>query len=135
MLFYGKKRQLGIFCQFYIILVFKLKKKWKTLPLACHFWFWIGCIPWRGWGGQGTKHLVLYGEAQPLTCTFYIPSIYKWYPFHIPTSSLELCIPFNCCKSRILEIWVNCETRVNRELSSLYVVLYSNINKIFMFPF
>ena len=55
-------------------------------------------------GGGGTKHLVLYGEAQPLTCTFYIPSIYKWYPFHIPTSSLELCIPFNCCKSNIFEI-------------------------------
>ena len=25
-----------------------------------------------------------------------IPSIDKWYPFHIP--SLEFCIPFSCCK-------------------------------------
>ena len=40
-------------------------------------------------------------EVQPLTLIYtifdgkgisFIPSIHKWYPFHIP--SLELCIPF-----------------------------------------
>ena len=31
---------------------------------------------------------------------FRIPSIDKWYPFHIPC--LKLCIPFNCCKCTVI---------------------------------
>ena len=33
---------------------------------------------------------------------FRIPSIGKWYPFHM--SSLKHCIPFNCCKFIVLEV-------------------------------
>ena len=49
----------------------------------------------RGGGGEAPS------EVQPLTLVYtifdgkgisFIPSIHKWYPFHIP--SLELCIPF-----------------------------------------
>ena len=36
----------------------------------------------------------IWTEKVPLS---YIPSIYKWYSFNIP--SLELCIPVDCCKS------------------------------------
>ena len=37
-----------------------------------------------------------------------IPSIDKWYPFHIPI--LELCFPYNCCKCSFFKIWINHKT-------------------------
>ena len=54
-------------------------------------------------GGYSTKFYTgeALSEVQPLTLIYtvhdrkgipFIPSIHKWYPFHIP--SLELCIPF-----------------------------------------
>ena len=42
--------------------------------------------------GLITPGLQLIRKAE--ITAFAIPSIEKWYPFHIP--SLELCIPFNC---------------------------------------
>ena len=65
------------------------------------------------WGGEGYATNVytgsLHPEVEPFTilyiifsrkrCLFRIPSIDKWYLFHKPC--LELCIPFNCCKSSI----------------------------------
>ena len=69
-------------------------------------------------GGGGLLNKFLYGEAPPRGPTRYpfiyyfsrkrysfritIPSIDKWYPFHIP--HLELCIPlsFNCCKCIVI---------------------------------
>ena len=49
-------------------------------------------------------------KVQPLTilCTIFsrkrypvrIPSIEKWYPFHLPC--LKLCISFNCCKCTVI---------------------------------
>ena len=41
-----------------------------------------------------TLFCTILTEKVPLS---YIPSIYKWYSFNIP--SLELCIPVDCCKS------------------------------------
>ena len=51
----------------------------------------------RGGSTPGSNHLPLYipfwgAEKEPLSHPF----IDKWYPFHVV--SLELCIPFNCCK-------------------------------------
>ena len=54
-------------------------------------------------GGYSTKFYTgeAPSEVQPLTLIYtifdrkgisFIPSIHKWYPFHIPC--LELCIPF-----------------------------------------
>ena len=47
----------------------------------------------------------LYGEVPPPCLTLY-PCIYhfrrKRHPFHIP--SLELCVPFNCCKYTLFKI-------------------------------
>ena len=67
-------------------------------------------------GGGGLLNIFLYGEAPPRGPTRYpfiyyfsrkrysfsIPSIDKWYPFHIPR--LELCIPlsFNCWKCIVI---------------------------------
>ena len=46
-----------------------------------------------------------------------IPSIDKWYPFHIP-SSLALSIHFNCrCKFTVFKIWI---TYKNRTFSRLF---------------
>ena len=39
---------------------------------------------------------LLYTIFHEKGTSFVIPSIDRWYPFHIPC--LELCIPFNCCK-------------------------------------
>ena len=66
--------------------------------------------------GVGLLNIFLYGEAPPRGPTRYpfiyyfsrkrysfsIPSIDKWYPFHIPR--LELCIPlsFNCWKCIVI---------------------------------
>ena len=68
---------------------------------------------WRRLKSRGVLNKFLYGEAQhrgptpyPFIyhfsrkrCPFRIPSIDKWYPFHIPC--LELCIRFNCCKCAV----------------------------------
>ena len=67
----------------------------------------------RTWG-RGVLNKCLCGEAPPRGPTPYplihhfsqkrhfirIPSIDKWYSFHIPC--LGLCIPFNCCKLTLL---------------------------------
>ena len=64
-------------------------------------------------GGGGVLNKFLYGEAPPRGPTpypfvyqcslerspFRIPSIDKWYPFHVPC--FHLCIPFNCCKCTV----------------------------------
>ena len=42
-------------------------------------------------------------------CPYIIPSIDKWYPFHVP--SLLLLIIFNCFKGNVFEIWLNHKTR------------------------
>ena len=51
---------------------------------------------------QGVLNKCFYGEAPPRGPTTY-PFMYhfsrKRYPFDIP--SLELCIPFNCCKCTV----------------------------------
>ena len=66
-------------------------------------------------GGRGDSINVYTGrlrpEVQPLTLfnirrfsqkryPFCIPSIDKWYPFHIPC--LEFCILCNCCKTKYM---------------------------------
>ena len=38
-----------------------------------------------------------------------MPSIGKWYPFH--QTSLELCIPLNCCRYTVFKRWINHKTR------------------------
>ena len=44
-----------------------------------------------------TPYAFIY-HFSPKGYPFHIPSISdKWYPFHLPC--LELCIPFDCCKS------------------------------------
>ena len=67
----------------------------------------------RTWG-RGVLNKCLCGEAPPRGPTPYplihhfsqkrhfirIPSLDKWYSFHIPC--LGLCIPFNCCKLTLL---------------------------------
>ena len=64
-------------------------------------------------GGGGVLKKFLYREAPPRGPTpypfvyhfsrkryaFHIPSVGKWYPFHIPC--LELCISFICCKCTV----------------------------------
>ena len=45
-----------------------------------------------------------------------IPSMDKWYPFHI--SCLELCIPFNCCKCIFFMTWINLKPERFLEFSS-----------------
>ena len=63
-------------------------------------------------GGYSTKFYMgmqLCHNAQPLTLLytifaqkrypFHLPSIDKWYLFHVP--KLELCISFNCCKCTV----------------------------------
>ena len=66
----------------------------------------ISRAPCNGLAGGGSTYPML---IQPLTllcticlrkrCPFRIPSIDKWYHFHI--HCLELCIPFNCCKCTV----------------------------------
>ena len=66
----------------------------------------------KGGGGGGYSQQFLNGEASPRgptpypfwhfswnKCPFRIPTIDKWYSFHIPC--LELCSPFNCCKCTV----------------------------------
>ena len=50
--------------------------------------------------------------------SFRIPSIDKWYPFHIPC--LELCIHFNCCKCTVFSVGIN---HKNKTFSRLYQAL------------
>ena len=54
---------------------------------------------------------ILDGKGTP----FRIPSIDKWYPFHIPC--LELCNPFDCYKCTVILIRIN---HKNRKFSRLY---------------
>ena len=80
----------------------------------------------RKWGGgrDYTQKKVLSGEAQPHGLTpypFIPPFLTERYPFvylsltngtpltYLP--SLELCIPFKCCKYTVFEIWINHQTR------------------------
>ena len=42
-------------------------------------------------------------------CSFYIPGGYSNRLLHIP--SLELSIPFHCCKCSVFKIWINNKTR------------------------
>ena len=81
-------------------------------------------VLYAGGGGGVVSQKKLTGRlcpgVQPLTLTqkryhFCIPHIEKWYPFHIPT--LELCIPFNCCKCTVFTIWINHKTRTFSWLS------------------
>ena len=72
--------------------------------------------------GEGAQQM-LYEEAPPRSPTpyllhtifdskrspFRIPPIDQWDPFHIP--SIELCIPFNCCKWAVFNIWRSHKTR------------------------
>ena len=65
-------------------------------------------------GGEGLLKKFLHGGVPPRgrtltllytifsrkTHPFRIPSIDKWYPFHILCS--ELCAPFNCCKCIVI---------------------------------
>ena len=77
----------------------------------------------------------LYGEAlpevQPLNpfifyhfsrkrYPFCIPSIDKWYPYHIPC--LELCIPFTCCKCTVFLIGI---THKNKTFSRRFKAIKS----------
>ena len=52
-----------------------------------------GKAPPRG----STSYLFIYHFSRK-SYPFCIPSIDKWYPFHINIPCLELCTPFNCCK-------------------------------------
>ena len=74
-----------------------------------------------GWG-YSTKFYTgrLRPEVQPLTfcipffrekvtLSYSVPSLDNWYSFHIP--SLELSIPFNCCKFTVFKIWISHKTR------------------------
>ena len=49
---------------------------------------------------------------------FCIPSIDKWYPFHMNILCLGLCIPFNCRKCTFFKIGINISQ--NRKFSRLY---------------
>ena len=76
----------------------------------------------KSWGFS-TKFYTgrLRPEVQPLTLlyTLYHPSYtfcWQWYPFHMP--SLELCIPLNCCKCTVIQIWTNHKTRPFTQLFS-----------------
>ena len=52
---------------------------------------------------EGTQQMFIWGGSVPdfsrKSYPFRIPSIDKWYLFHIPC--LDLCIPFNCCKCTV----------------------------------
>ena len=68
-------------------------------------------------------HVSCLGGAPPQGPTPY-PLIYHFwqerYPFHKPTgkwylfhmSTLEICIPFNCCKCSVFWLWINHKTRL-----------------------
>ena len=66
--------------------------------------------PGEGGGGVNIFTERLRSEVQPVTLFAYffftkkvpfcVPSIDKYYSFHIPC--LELCIPFYCCKCTVI---------------------------------
>ena len=69
--------------------------------------------------GPGVLNKILYREAPPRGPTPYhfiyhfwqkrYSLYWQWYPFHMP--SLKLCIPLNCCKCTVFEIWTSHKTR------------------------
>ena len=99
-----------------------------------------------GYRARGVLTKVLHHEAQPRDptpypfiyqfwakrCPFRIPSIDKWYPFHIP--GLELCI-LNCCKCTVFEKWIHHKTRTHLVNIPLIVGLFTDGNAIFPYPF
>ena len=58
-----------------------------------------------------------------------IPFTDKWHPFHIP--SLELCIPFNCCKCTFLYIWMNRKTRKRSRLFHCHGILPKPLTSLY----
>ena len=89
--------------------------------------------------GMGAFNKVLYEESppqmQPLTLLytifgrkcipFHIPSIGKWYPFHM--SSLKHCISFNRCKFIVLEVCWLFQSDITRP--------FTDHNDSFPYPF
>ena len=105
------------------------------------------------WGGEvgGQKRFIRGGSAarcNPLP--FYEPFLTDWqkkYPFCIPSiiASLELCIPFNCCKLNALSLkqWINLKMRerfsrffVSQKMNLLaFLSLFTNQNGRFPYSF
>ena len=83
---------------------------WGNLSLLLARWFVIsigargreGTLPW----GSAPYPFIQHFPAEKL------PSIGKWYHFHVP--SLELCILFNCCKCTVFQVWINHKIRFCR---------------------
>ena len=69
----------------------------------------------RGGHASRSNPLSFYIQFFTKKNLFRIPSIDKWYPFHVPC--LELCISFNCCKCTAFWIGIN---RKNRTFSRVY---------------
>ena len=81
-----------------VILTFvkSMVSKTSVMNIYTYWWFETGFKP------RGYSTTVYTGRLRPRFSRkrypFRIPSIDKWYLFHI---CLELCIPFNCCKCTI----------------------------------
>ena len=96
-------------------------------------------------GGDYTQKKVLSGEAQPHGLTpypFIPPFLTERYPFvyllltnGTPLTyppSLELCIPFNCCKYTVFEIWINHQTRTfSGLLPDFYTAINASVSPVF----
>ena len=87
-----------------------------TCSALLYFNWWVGPM-------LRTCTCIMSGGAPPQGPTPY-PLIYHFwqerYPFHKPTgkwylfhmSTLEICIPFNCCKCSVFWLWINHKTRM-----------------------
>ena len=107
----------------------KMSLPWLFLAIrlstkACHVIILLSrTFSTRPGGGEGAKQSFIRRRlrpgVQPLTLLYTIfdrkrnpfrmSSIDQWDTFHIP--SLELCIPFNCCKWAVFKIRINHDTR------------------------
>ena len=122
---------------------------YQTVTLKkCTRWYVCVCV----WGGGGCSKTFYTGrlrcEVQPLTLLWTIfDRLTKKYPFCIPSiiASLELCIPFNCCKLNALSLkqWINVKMRerfsrifLSQKMNLLaFLSLFTNQNGRFLYSF
>ena len=95
--------------------------KWYPFHIPCK-------LGEGGGGGRGTQQMFIQGDSAPRSnpIPFYIPfftkkvpripSIDKWYPFHIPC--LELCIPF-------INFWALLQT----QMTDFLILQYTSTSK------
>ena len=129
---------------------------YQTVTLKkCTRWYVCVCVcmcvcVWWGGGGVVQKRFIREAPLRgptPYPFMNHFWQIEKKYPFCIPSiiASLELCIPFNCCKLNALSLkqWINVKMRerfsrifLSQKINLLaFLSLFTNQNGRFLYSF